>query len=160
MTQDCSGDADFCWHDNLIYALRLQASEPDLGNWRSNLILDIDHIVEWRCDAADGGRFRVAPATLTFHDVTDLRVLVDFGDSGFSQGINLMSIAAIRKQPVTTRNAAGVFEYYQWRIELNLPAGGEIVFGASGYTQTLRAAPKSVDEPWLPAGARDDAPLP
>jgi hypothetical protein len=31
--------------------------------------------------------------------------------------------------------------YYRWRIVLNWPAGGEIAFGAVGFTQTLLADP-------------------
>lgn len=157
MSAESADGADLSWHDNLIYAVRLQAAEPDAGTWHSNLILDIDHIVEWRCDAADGGRFRVAPATLIFHDVTDLRVAFDFGDSGFSQGLNLLSIARVWKEPAIAENAVGPYEYYSWRIELNLPKGGEIVFGASGYTQRLRAPPQLVSEPWLSASARAGA---
>lgn len=154
MSGESTEAADFSWHDNLIYALRLQTAEPDIGAWHSNLILDIDHIVEWRCDAVDGGRFRVAPATLIFHDVTDLRLSIDFGDSGFAQALNLMSIATVWKKPVTARNAVGPFEYYRWRIVLNLPKDGEISFGASGFTQSHRAEPKLVHEPWLPASER------
>ena len=40
------------------------------------------YIVDWICATNGGARFRVAPATLTFHDVTDLRVSFDFGGSG------------------------------------------------------------------------------
>jgi hypothetical protein len=31
--------------------------------------------------------------------------------------------------------------YYRWRIALNWPAGGEIAFGAVGFTQTLLVDP-------------------
>jgi hypothetical protein len=31
--------------------------------------------------------------------------------------------------------------YYRWRIVLNWPAGGEIAFGAVGFTQALLADP-------------------
>lgn len=44
-------------------------------------------------------------------------------------------------------------DYYRWRIELNLPQGGEIAFGARGFTQVLRAEPVLPDEQWLPAGS-------
>ena len=66
-------------HDNLVYALLFNVGDVAKGDWRSELVLDIDHTVEWICGTDGGVRFRVAPATLTFHDVTDLRVSFDFG---------------------------------------------------------------------------------
>jgi hypothetical protein len=70
------------WHDNLVHALLFHVGDASTGDWRSELVLDIDHIVEWICGTEGDARFRVAPATLTFHDVTDLRVNFDFGGSG------------------------------------------------------------------------------
>lgn len=157
MTDRIPKTPDFSWHDSLIHAIRFRTPEPASGIWHSDLVLDIDYIVEWLCGPADSGRFRVAPATLVFHDVTDLRLTIDFGDSGFGQAINLPSIAAIWKEPAVAKNAIEPIEYYRWRIELNLPKDGEIVFGASGYEQQFRAEPKLVDEPWLSAESRATA---
>jgi hypothetical protein len=123
-----------------------------MGDWRSELVLDIDHIVECICGTDGGARFRVAPATLTFHDVTDLRVSFDFGGSGHRQTLNGLSIAAISQEPVPAPSTAQ--PYGRWRIEFNLPRGGEITFGASGYMQTLRAEPELLDEQRLPARGR------
>jgi hypothetical protein len=89
---------------------------------------------------------------LTFHDVTDLRVSLDFGGSGHHQALNEPSIAVISQEPVPTPFMAQ--PYGRWRIELNLSYGGEIMFGASGYTQTLRAEPVLLDERRLPARGR------
>ena len=88
------------WHDNLVYALLFNAGDVAKGDWRSELVLDIDHIVEWICGTDGGARFRVAPAALTFHDVTDLRVSLDFGGSGHRQLLNELSIAAISQEPI------------------------------------------------------------
>ncbi len=138
------------WHDNLIYALHIEAPEPDRGLLHSNLILDIDHIVEWVRDAGDGVKFRVAPATLTFHDVTDLCLAIDFrGDH--RQSLNELSISSIDREEVETK---GLEAYFNWVIELNLPSGGRITFGSSGYTQDLRAAPVLCDEQYLSASQR------
>ncbi len=147
--EDLSADAT-SWHDNLIYGLHLEGPDPDAGNWNSNLILDIDHIVEWVCGTDGGVRFRVAPATLVFHHVTDLRIDIDFGGKDHRQTLNALSIAAISKQPVVAEGAAGDYEYYRWCIDLNLPQGGRITFGATAYTQTLRTEPVLIDQQRLP----------
>ncbi len=142
------------WHDNIVYALHFGAGDPDRGVWRSDLVLDIDHIVEWICGTDGGAKFRVAPATLVFHDVTDLRISIDCGARAVRGALNELSIAAITREPVHEQGAAGRFPYFLWRIELNLPQGGEIAFGASGFTQTLRAAPQMLEEQRLPASTR------
>jgi hypothetical protein len=148
------------WHDNLIYALHLQAADPDRGIWRSDLVLDIDHIVEWICGADKSVSFLVAPATLVFHDVRDLRIDVDFGSSGYRMNLNEMSIAQIVREPAERPAGPGAPPYYAWRIELNLPQGGVIGFGASGYTQSLRAEPQNLDQPRLGPDGRPAMTLP
>ncbi len=140
------------WHDNLIYALHIEAPDPDRNLWHSNLILDIDHIVEWVRGDDGGVRFLVAPATLTFHDVTNLKLDVDF-TSELSQSLNELSIASITRVEELKRPN---YEYYTWLIELNLPPRGTISFGASGYTQTFRAEPILCDEQSIPAAQRSN----
>ena len=82
------------WHDDEIHAIRLSVGDPDRGDWTSDLVLDIDHIVEWvREDQTMS--FRVAPATLVFHGVTDLRVEIDSGTSGLQVSLALPSISEI-----------------------------------------------------------------
>jgi hypothetical protein len=56
---------------------------PDGRDWTSDLALDIDCIVEWICGVGGGGQCRVAPATLVFHGVTDLKIDIDWGRSVF-----------------------------------------------------------------------------
>src|SRR5690606_33897335 len=75
-------DLTFRWHDNVIYGLGFDRGEPDEDDWRSDLRLDIDFIEEWLSGAPGDVQFKVAPATLTFHDVADLAIAVDQGDSG------------------------------------------------------------------------------
>jgi len=77
-------------------------------------------IVEWIYGTAGGCQFRVAPAELVFHDVTD-------------------PVVSIR-----------------WSIELNWPAGGEIAFGARGFTQTLLAEPILTERQHLTRAERRD----
>ncbi len=152
-----ASDADFdrlSWHDNALYGLCFEVGDPDRDDWRSDLVLDIDHIVEWLCGPAGRARFRVAPATLTFHDVTDLRIAVDCGDSGGRVALHEPSIDAITRAPIRDPNIRLDRPYHRWRIALNLPRGGEIGFGASGFTQVLRAEPVLLDEQKLAAADR------
>ena len=78
-------EADFdrlSWHDCHIWGIELRAGDPDDGDWTSDLVLDIDFIVEWICGTGGGGQFRVAPATLVFHGVTDPKIDIDSGRLG------------------------------------------------------------------------------
>ena len=50
MAESTVTEADFerlSWHDNHIYGLHLSLGDPARDDWRSDLVLDIDHIVEW-----------------------------------------------------------------------------------------------------------------
>lgn len=148
MEQQAS-EADFerlSWHDDTLYGLRFEVGDPERNAWHSDLVLDLDHIVEWLCDEAGGARFRVAPATLTFHHVTDLKVAVDWGDSGCQTALHEVSIDALNREPVKDQKICLDRPYYRWRIALNWPKGGEIAFGASGFTQSLRAEPLLRDQ--------------
>jgi hypothetical protein len=131
-----STDADFerlTWHDCTIWGLELHPPDPDAGDWACDLVLDIDFIVEWLCDVGGRGcaQFRVAPATLRFHTVADLRIAITWGGPGV-----LLHEAAID------------------RIERDWPPAGEIAFTASGFTQTLRAEPVVTGRQSLPRRGR------
>lgn len=154
-------EADFerlSWHDDTLYGLRFEIGDPERDEWHSDLVLDIDHIVEWLCDQAGGepGRFqfRVAPASLTFHHVTDLKIAVDWGDSGSRTALHEVSVDALTRDRVEDQKICLDRPYYRWRIALNWPQGGEIAFGASGFTQTLRAQPLLQDQQKLSPAER------
>ena len=153
MTADPTIEDEVSWHDNLIYAIQICAPNPEHGDWRSDLVLDIDHIVEWVCGADGRVKFRVAPATLVFHDVTDLRVRLDMGGAS-PLALNELSIDGITKTPAPPPGLPSSRLYHHWRIALNLPRNGELTFGASGYTRTLRAEPLLLDEQRLAARDR------
>ena len=133
------------WHDNHVYGLRLDIGDIYADDWRSELVFDIDHIVEWVRGDDHRIRFRVAPADLTFHGVTDLRLGVDWGDSGHRTSLSEMSIAGIQRHRIENQIIFLDRPYYRWVIELNSPADGEIGFGAVGFTQVLRAVPLLID---------------
>ena len=96
-------DGDFerlSWHDCHIWGLSIGAGDPDAGDWTSDLALDLDFIVEWICGVDETFQFRVAPATLTFHGVTDLRIGVSLGDGALQAAIHPISIDRIARERV------------------------------------------------------------
>src|SRR6184192_625452 len=85
-TGDTWTEADFetlSWHDCNIWGMEFQTGDADEGEWTSDVIFNIDYIAEWICGVDRSMHFRVAPARLTFHGVTDPRVAIDWGRSGF-----------------------------------------------------------------------------
>jgi hypothetical protein len=78
----------------------------------------------------------------------------DFGGRDHRQTLNELSIADITTQPAPPLGVDGSGVYFHWQIELNSPQGGEIAFGASGYTLTLRADPVLLDDQRLPPADR------
>ena len=83
----------------------------------------------------------MAPATLVFHGVTDPKIDIDWGRSGFQVALHPVSIDSIEREQIQDQKVHLDRHYYSWRIRLNWPAGGEIAFGAVGFSQTLRAEP-------------------
>ena len=144
-----SDDLAWRWHDNLIYGVRFDIGDPEKLEWRSDLVFDIDFVAEWLCEPSGECRFRVAPATLTFHDVGDLLISIDHGDSDGHTAMVELSIDHVSREPLVRP-----FELWRWTIDLNSPKGSKIGFCASGFTQTLRQEPRLVAEQRLPRGER------
>lgn len=150
-------EADFerlSWHDCHIWGIDLRAGDPDDDDWTSELALDLDFIVEWMCGVGGGAQFRVAPATLVFHGVTDVNIAIDWGRSGFRAALHPVSIGAIERQLVRDQKVFLDRPYYSWRIRLSWPDSSEIAFGAVGFTQRLRAEPVVIDKQCLSLKAR------
>jgi hypothetical protein len=153
-----STEADFerlSWHDCTIWAIGFRAGDPDRGDWTSELVLDIDFLVEWICGVDGKARFKIAPATLVFRDLTDPKISIDWGRTGFQSSLHPVSIHAIERERVQEQKICFDRPYYSWRIPTNWPEGGEVSFGASGFTQTLRAEPVLTENQHLPWGERD-----
>ena len=83
----------------------------------------------------------MAPATLVFHGVTDPKIDIDWGRSGFQVALHPVSIGTVEREEIQNQKVYLDRPYYRWRIRLNWPNESEIVFGAVGFTQTLRAEP-------------------
>ena len=129
--------APYAWHDNIVHAVRTRIGHPEQGDWRSELTLDIDHIVEW--PSSTDRLFKVVPATLTFHDAGDLSISIDSGTDQIA--LYEWSIDHIDREAIADQKVCLDRPYYRWRIELNWPKGGRIGFAASGFTQVARADP-------------------
>ena len=150
-------NADFdtlSWHDCHIWGIDLHAGSADEGDWTSDLALDIDFIVEWVCAPDAAMRFRVAPASLVFHGVTDLSITLASQPTGHQVSLHPISIGHIERQPIDNQKVFLDRPYYRFRIASNWPAEGDITFGAAAFTQTLRAEPVILDEQHLTLRAR------
>ena len=148
-------DADFeqlSWRDCHLWGLGFHAG--DANDLASELVFDIDFIVD-RIEGQEGKppRYRVAPASLIFEEVTDLRIGLDWGNSGFPLSINPPSIEAIERECVPDRIVYPARRYYRWQVRFSWPPSAEVVFKAVGFSQTLRAEPVLTDRPSL--GFRD-----
>ena len=131
----------FSWHDCRIWGLEFRTGDVNEEDWTTDLVLDIDFIVEWVCDREGGAQFRVAPATLVFHGVSDLKVNIDWGNSGFQLALHEVSIDRINRERISDQKVFLDRPYYKWSIRLNWPQDGQIVFGAVDFSQTLRSEP-------------------
>jgi hypothetical protein len=137
-------EADFesmSWHDCPVWGIELRAGDFDEGDWTSDLALKLDFIVEWYCDRDRTCQWRIAPATLVFHGVTDLKIDIAMGNGLFQLSAHEIIISEIRRERIYGQNVFLDRPYYCWRVESNCPKGGVISFGAVGLTQTLHAAP-------------------
>jgi hypothetical protein len=122
---------DLSWHDNRVHSITIREGEHGSGEFT----LDIDFILQWLY-APDGTcRFHVAPATLTFHDMSHLKIALDYDTPG--AGICPFSIAGIDRFVHVYPNGLHSF---RWHIKVNWPQG-ELGFLASGFTQHLRRPP-------------------
>ena len=118
------------WHDSHVHGLFIVRGQDGTGS----LILDIDYILEWDLPKGEKVyRHLIAPATLTFVSMYDLKLHLDYRSCGTSP----FSIDGIERQ--ANLNPYG-HSTYAWRIPVNFPSG-EISFVASGFKQALRAAP-------------------
>jgi hypothetical protein len=143
------------WHDSTVHGIRFVVGDSSQDDWTSDLVLDIDFIVEWVKTCPP--QFRVAPATLVFHDVTDLHIALPGMKSGYQVAIGHPSINSAERKAIEDQKVCLDRPYYSWKLTIDyMVEQGEISFGASGFDQTLRAAPMLLDAQSLPSAARAD----
>jgi hypothetical protein len=134
------------WHDNAIHAFRIREGEDGCSG---ELILDIDFILEWLAPVEHSFNFRIAPADLTFHEVTDLVVSIDYASA--TAATQPMTIHEIRREAISYPNGHRSFK---WNIEINWPPKGLISFQSIGFTQSLRMEPVVSGAQYLQAAER------
>jgi hypothetical protein len=133
------------WHDNFVHAMRI----VEVADGAGELILDMDHIVEWIKDGA-GFKFRIVPVTLTFHDVMFLKMSLDYATPTAAFGPFM--IHGIERR---TEQRAQYLDQL-WKIDISWPHG-EITFKARGFTQQARGDPQLSQGQCLSAEERERA---
>lgn len=143
MPPDPDGFEHLSWHDCSLHGIALRIGDPAAGDWTAELVLDLDYITD-SVRGPGGTQFMLAPATLVFHDVRDAKISIDWGNTM----LHPVAIDGIERE----LDEGG--QYYLWRIKLNWPTGGEITFGATRFTQTIRGKPVVCEQDHLPTAAR------
>ena len=116
------------WHDNKIYAITFNVNNSEIS-------LDIDYILQW-INPEKGEtdfKFKVAPSTLVFRNIYNLKIDFPILDNLFIEDI-------YRNNPSKPKNAKHIKEQieYEWTIETG---GGDLIFNSVGFKQVLRKSP-------------------
>jgi NAD-dependent oxidoreductase involved in siderophore biosynthesis len=138
---------ELSWHDCPVHGLAIEPAEYGSGE----LVLDLDFIVAWLPPVDNHLNFRVAPATLTFHRISDLTISLNY--AAVQAGIVPFSLESIERLPHTYPSGSSAF---RWRLLVDWPAG-EISFVGPGFTQRLRGPIVETTGPCLPASQRGQA---
>ena len=133
------------WHDNHVHSIRI----VETGDGAGDLILDIDHIVEW-IKADPGFQFRIVPAKLTFHDVMFPRISIDY--AARTAAFAPFMIHGIERREEQRTHYLAIL----WKIEISSPVG-EISFEARGFTQEAMSGPVLSSSQCLSAEERTSA---
>jgi hypothetical protein len=110
------------FHDNRVYSINFPGEDQLMR-------MDIDYIFEWiKDDGINGYSFRVAPCTIGFDGVLNLKFDLNFSDA---VGLEILSL---EQEEVPDSGATR----YLYTIETDK---GNIAFTALGYTMKLRQQP-------------------
>jgi len=144
-------EADFdelSWHDNHVHGIQVEMDNPDHGT--GILTLDLDHIIEWLPPSAPGVpfQFRVAPARLTFYEISSLRIEIDWAAA--TAGMTPFSIGAIARKKLEYGTG---YTSWAWTIEVNWPKGA-ITFDSPRFTQQVTGPVILTDEQCLSPSQR------
>ncbi len=123
------------WHDNELHGIRLH--NPENG-FRFDLILDIDHILNWHLQPEGFFLFSLAPALLTFYDVTKLECHFMLT---YKEHISISRIAR-EALPSSAENDPHR-HFWRWFVHLqpDVSPAAIITVEAAGFTQRLTKSP-------------------
>jgi hypothetical protein len=116
--------ADMAWHDAVLYSMSFPQADHLIR-------FDIDYIFNWHWEHETVSGWDVAPCTLEFNDVSNLKISLDWERQGDTSIQNIM-----RNNSRPSPN--GKFILWDYQIELDV---GELSFTATGFTQALRKQP-------------------
>ena len=116
--------AEMGWHDSVVYSMSFPQADYVLK-------FDIDYIFEWHWGLAKVNGWDVAPCSLVFDNVSDLKVSLAWGTQGDT---TIMDIARTNPRP----SPNGKAELWDYLIEFDV---GALSFTATGFTQTVRKPP-------------------
>jgi hypothetical protein len=135
-------------HDNAVNGFFLVEGEHGVGQ----VILDLDHIVEWLCPVSgeEAYAFMVAPAYLIFHDASDLQLSLNYHSR--SAALQPFMIREVRATEISYPNGAKSFA---WEIEVNWP-DGSVKLHAPKAELVLRAPPVKCAGQSLEKEVRDE----
>ena len=134
------------FHDVLLRGLMVRADAT-----RSDLILDIDHIVKSR-QVEGGDEWLIAAADLTFHGVTGLKFSTDWRDESYRVSTPGDWITSVRREAVVPQMV--YFDRPYWRWEFAFALATQLSFGAYGFTLQHRQEPVWVRESSLTLSER------
>jgi len=130
------------FHDCTLHGL---IWESNIEDWDSELVLVIDYIDEWLPDSKAYCPYRAAPATLIFHDVTNLTYSFDPGHGDrYQNSIEKPDISEIKRAVQKPQEQLVHLDrdYSVWEIVFECPEEGGILFGATGFTLIVHEEPK------------------
>lgn len=144
--------ADFdamAWQGVHVHGLRLVPNDDGTAE----LVLDIDFLLT-RAGEDGAPQFRVAQAILQFHEVSALRMALDY--AACSAGMTPFAIGAIRREPLAPPDGdagddgadAPETGPWRWTIAIDWP-DGELAFDAPGFSQWLVGEPVTQSMPAL-----------
>ncbi len=123
-------------HDADVYGFFLQRRGSEIS-----FILDIDYLAEWILLPNNHFEYLIAPATLTFLDVVDLQIHLDWGPSlrkeepygvidNFSGEISIYDFRRFAyTDPIYTERP-----YLRYELNFSEPLDGRISLGARNFT--------------------------
>lgn len=134
----------FMFHDNLVHGIAVCVE-----GFKSELRLDLDYIISWpTCvpEDPDVGDFSVVKGLLTFQDVTDLNVTIDWGSTGYTTAVSGPYIDVIQRNEIAP--ALRLPEYFTWKIIFS-DGRSSISFGASSISLQTFGDPIKVGRQYL-----------
>ena len=142
--------AKYQFHDNLVHGFCFV-----IEDFISELHIDIDYITQWPscvAEESENSTFIISRALLKFHNVTDLIMSIDKGNSGYTTSVSGICIDSIDGEKIET--SLKFPAYYKWEI-LMTDERSKILFGASDMSIELLGNSVSVNRQYLTENERN-----